>query len=94
MCDAKRVIFKEIHLEAYESAIRNIQGGKPISKNSSILSLNPYLDDNGILRKGGRLKHSTINANSKHPIIIPKESHIATLLLAHFHKKIFHQWRN
>ena len=61
--------------------------------NQMLLSLDPFLDDNMVLRVGGRLKRSTINYYEKHPIILPKEGHLSHLIIKHYHEKAEHQGR-
>ncbi|KAK9744624.1 hypothetical protein QE152_g7582 [Popillia japonica] len=41
-------------------------------RNSKLKSLDPFLDENGILRVGGRLKNANIDFSQKHPIILPQ----------------------
>ena len=71
-----------------------IEGQKPLPRNSSISNLYPFIDSHGILRVGGRLKRSELNLNEKHPIIIPKNHHIATLFIRNFHEAVCHQGRH
>lgn len=60
-------------------------------KNKSILtSLNPYLDENGVLRVGGRLRHAKIPAEMKNPVLIPHGSAFTDLLVDHAHKQTLH----
>lgn len=67
---------------------------KPPIAGSSIRMLDPFLDDCDVLRVGGRAKLSlSLTYEEKHPIIIPKSSHIALLLARYYHKKIYHQGR-
>ncbi|XP_062620653.1 uncharacterized protein LOC134282244 [Saccostrea cucullata] len=67
--------------------------GKPLPKDSTILTLSPYLDD-GLLRVGGRIKLSDLPEGEKTPILIPGKSHVARLLVHHHHEKIYHQGRH
>ena len=60
---------------------------------SGIFRLDPFLDDNGTLRVGGRLSKSSLNENIKHPVIFPKNGHLTTLLIRHFHAKVQHSGR-
>lgn len=39
------------------------------------------------------MRHCEAAANYKQPIIIPKGHHVATLLVRHFHQRVFHQGR-
>ena len=47
----------------------------------------------GLLRVGGRLRIATLSEDSKHQIIIPRDSHLARLLVFHFHEKSGHSGR-
>ena len=61
---------------------------------SSILNLNPVLDKDGLFRVGGRLTQSCLSVDEKHPVIVPKKSHLSTLLIRHYHEQIKHQGRH
>ena len=77
----------------YHKEIKAIKSGKSVERNSHIQSLNPYLDENGVLRVGGRLSKANLSQDEKHPAIIPKHSHWAKLLIRHYHQKIQHMGR-
>jgi len=57
---------------------------------SSLLSLNPFLDRNQLLRVGGRLENSDLTFDQQHPMILPKGHHITTLIVEDTHKKNLH----
>lgn len=52
--------------------------------------MSPFLDDDGILRVGGRLHRASIDENMKHPILIPHKSHFTNLLIAEAHERTLH----
>ena len=58
-----------------------------VSKKSSLLSLNPFLDGNQLIRVGGRLQHSELAFDQQHPLILPKEHYITSLIIEDTHKK-------
>ena len=62
-----------------------------LKKCSSLYRLDPYLDVNGILRVGGRLRKANMPEASKHPIILPRRSHVTTLILQYCHEATKHQ---
>ena len=64
-----------------QSSIRN---HSDLSKSSSIHKLDPVLVQ-GLLRVGGRLSRAPLNANFKHPIILPKGHHVAHLIIQYYH---------
>lgn len=59
-------------------------------KSSSLYSLAPFIDGEGILRVGGRLQHSNLPFNQKHPVILPKGSHVTNLIIHRTHLNLLH----
>ena len=91
---AEQYVIKTVHREAFSEEILSFQRSGQVHKGSSILSLNPFVDEEGLLRVGGRLKQSSLPYGEKHPIIIPKNSHIAVLIIRHYHTMVKHQGRH
>ena len=52
---------------------------------SNLYKLDPFLDKEGLLRIGGGLKNSISLYKIKHPLIMPKGSHVTVLLIRQFH---------
>lgn len=61
-----------------------------LSKMSSLLSLNPFLDENQLIRVGGRLQNSDLTFYQQHPLILPKGNHNTLLIIEDTHKKNLH----
>nr|CAI5857751.1 unnamed protein product [Callosobruchus analis] len=61
-----------------------------VPKKSKIRCLHPFMDENQILRVGGRLRHSEIPFNHKFPILLPSNHAFVTLLIRHEHSKTLH----
>lgn len=57
---------------------------------SRIKCLSPFLDKDGLIRVGGRLGNSSINYDSKHPILLPCKSKLTSLIISYYHAKYFH----
>lgn len=64
-----------------------------VRKSSRLYKLDPVAVD-GVLRVGGRLSKSALPEEMKHPVILPKESHVSKLILQHIHEKVGHRGRN
>ena len=62
--------------------------GKLTSKNP-LLSLNPLIQ-NHLLRVGGRLSHSLLEEDAKHPLILPAKCHFTTLIISDAHQPTLH----
>ena len=83
--EAEVVIVKLVQKQSYRQELRDLTHKKVVSKHSSIYSLEPTKDDDGVLRVGGRLVHSSIATDAKHPMILPRDHHVSELIVRHTH---------
>ena len=74
----------------FEKNINALCNGKSISKQSNIYKLNPFLDEKGILRVRRRIRKSTLEYKLKHPVLLPREGHIASVIKGYYHEKVAH----
>ncbi|XP_061170784.1 uncharacterized protein LOC133180260 [Saccostrea echinata] len=92
--DTERIVIKDVQRSVYQEEINCLRSSKPLKKSSPIFTLDPYLDADGLLRVGGRLKHSHVDAMFKNPVILPAKHHIATLITRKCHQEVKHQGRH
>jgi hypothetical protein len=59
-------------------------------RKSNLAGLDPFLDQDGVLRVGGRLNRSSLTFEEKHPILLPKKHHVSQLIIRHYHEKVIH----
>lgn len=90
--DAKLTVIRVVQRDYFSKEIAAIRDKLPLPRSSTILELSPYLDDDGLLRVGGRIRESKLSMLQTNPVIIPKH-HISVLIVRHFHEKISHQGR-
>ncbi|XP_008180528.1 uncharacterized protein LOC103308616 [Acyrthosiphon pisum] len=57
---------------------------------TTIAQLAPFIDSNGIIRVGGRLKRALLDENAKYPILLPQKTHLTELIIRHFHHISLH----
>ena len=88
---AERVIIQDLQSQAYEKEIQLLNKGSQLPHCNKLHRLDVFLDTDGILKVGGRLRHSSFADSFKHPIVIPKEHHVTKLIIAHNHEKTKHQ---
>ena len=88
--DALQCCIKETQRNTFLDEYNNLVHNKPVQPNSKLKSLSPFIDENGIIRLGGRLHHADLDENIKHPIILPKDAHITRLIIAESHIKTLH----
>ena len=63
---------------------------KTMKKSSSLYKLDPFLDEDGVLRVGGRLGKSSVPYDAKLPVILPKKGRVTNLILCHYHQSVMH----
>ena len=61
-----------------------------LKKTSCLYKLDPFVDGDGLLRIGGRIRRAALPPEVKHPLILPKSSHVTDLIVRHFRSKIGH----
>ena len=74
----------------FESQIKLLAAQKSLNNRDKLLNLNPILDEQGILRVGGRLKHAHINFNARHPIILSSKNILTRLIINNYHRLTLH----
>lgn len=69
---ARTFWLRRIQLDLFPEEMTALANQKPIAPKSSILSLslNPFLDTEGLIRVGGRLRNVPIPVQAKHPIVL------------------------
>ena len=90
--NAEREVIKFEQNLAFAEELETIREGNCVKKSSALARLDPILV-NGLLRVGGCLNRAPLSDDSKHHIIIPKDSHLARLLVSHFHWESGHSGR-
>ena len=61
--DTETDIIKEAQQEAFQEECKALVNFKSIPKNSKFLSLNPILDEDGLLRSDGRLRYADYDSD-------------------------------
>ena len=63
---------------------------RKVPTSSRICSLNPFIDDQGILRVGGRQQKAKFSYNSRHPVILDSKHPFTKLLIRSEHSRLLH----
>ncbi|XP_052901615.1 uncharacterized protein LOC128309298 [Anopheles moucheti] len=87
---AKTVLCRLAQQDEFTTELKQLTKGEAIAKQSPLRRLNPFLDEQGILRVGGRLKLSQLPYQSQHPIVLPKNHKFGELIAAYHHEKLMH----
>ena len=92
---AELLIITETQREQFSKEVTRLKDGHYVLKDSPIASLSPFLDQDGILRVGGRINQlsETLPAKEINPIILPNAHHVTSLIARHHHEQVKHQGR-
>ena len=72
------------------SEISLLQAKKPLPSGSSVLSLHPFLDSDGILRVGGRESNAKLAYSKLHPTILHGKHQVTKLIIRSEHLRMLH----
>ncbi|XP_062702228.1 uncharacterized protein LOC134285471 [Aedes albopictus] len=93
---ASNYLYKLAQKESYPDEVNALSNEraatKSINKQSSIYSMNPFLDEQQVMRMRGRTsrcEYATMDAQN--PIILPKEHHITMLVVRSYHERYHHR---
>ena len=84
---AEKLWIKHVQGLHYSGVYRSIQEGKA---NNLMTQLGVYIDEEGILRDHGRLEHSNMDSETKHPVLLHKKDRFTELLIDQIHRKANH----
>ena len=91
--EAENAIWRIIQNSYFHSTLLSLKTKNLIPKNDRLIKLNPFIDNSGLLRVGGRLENSTAPFETKHPLIIPNNHHLSKVLINHIHITFGHSGR-
>lgn len=87
---AMKALIKGCQIHSFSQEWHNLRNKTKLHSKSRLLTLHPFLDDDGIIRVGGRLCNASIEYSQKHPIILPNKHHLTTLIIRDTHYRNLH----
>ncbi|XP_043482132.1 uncharacterized protein LOC122511132 [Leptopilina heterotoma] len=88
--EARERLIANVQSHHFSQEIADLHGRNRVSSSSCLVSLSPFLDNNGLLRLGGRLKHADLDFNERCPIIMPFDSPLTSLIVLNGHHFMLH----
>ena len=82
---AQAAVIRAVHTTHFKAKVSVLSSNSVISLSSSLCRHRPFLDEQGLLRVGGRLEYSLLSFQETHPLIVPKTSQFAFLLILDAH---------
>ncbi|XP_062533336.1 uncharacterized protein LOC134202324 [Armigeres subalbatus] len=87
---ARMLLIRLAQADCFAEEIRYLGRGESVSKRSNLRLLSPFVDADGILRVGGRLRLSEQPYLTKHPVLLPSSHPLTRSIVKHYHLKLFH----
>ena len=93
--DAECKILKMVQelLFGKEIEILKSNARSEIPKFNNISQLDVFIDNEGLLRVGGRLKNSSLGSILKYPVLLPKKHQVIDMIIIWKHEKVAHGGR-
>lgn len=88
--DAENVWIRFFQHKHLAEEFKYLQGKKEAWRPSLVSQLDLFLVGSGIIRCKGRLQNAGISESAKHPVLIPKNTVLARLLITSVHQRIAH----
>ncbi|GFW62670.1 integrase catalytic domain-containing protein [Trichonephila clavipes] len=83
--DATKIVIQTVQESQFHSEIQLLKKKHPLPNSRKLLPQGIFLDTDGIIKVGGRLKNSSLSPIQKHPILLPKSHHLTNLAIQYFH---------
>ncbi|XP_043461931.1 uncharacterized protein LOC122498315 [Leptopilina heterotoma] len=90
LMQARHAIIRLAQTAAFSAEIEHLKTKESLPKRNLLRKMNPFVGDDGILRVGGRLHHSSLAHEMKHPPILPYRSALSRLFMHQAHLSSLH----
>jgi len=71
-----------VQQESYTHELKELGEKQVVAVNSVLKTLHPFIDNEGLIRVGGRLRHSTLPYQTRHQLILPANDHFSRLIMS------------
>ena len=82
---SENLIVKLVQRNSFSDEINLLTSKGSLPINHKLSTLSPFIDEDGMLRVGGRLNNARIPAGAKNQLILPKDHSVTRLLVTHNH---------
>ena len=86
MAEAEKSIATYVQRKYFQQELQALKKERRISRSSLIYSLEPQIDDQDLIRVGGRLENAPLSDEAKHPVVLPRDHHVSKLIVRHMHE--------
>ena len=78
-------------MESFPQEVAALKSKQHVSSKSRLVSLSPFLHEQGIVRAGGRIERADIPFCSRHPILLSPDHEFTSLIIMNCHERLKHE---
>ncbi|XP_064469857.1 uncharacterized protein LOC135384591 [Ornithodoros turicata] len=90
LTSAELVGVRNTQAQAFPEEVAALQRSAPVSRTSTLLTLQPFLHETAVLRVGGRLQQMDDSIDIRHLIFLPSKHRFSVLVILDTHERLHH----
>ena len=90
LAQAENKVWLLIQKMSYEEQVNLLSGGGKLRHSDPLYKLSPFIDEDGLMKVGGRLGYCEEPYGKKYPIILPGKSITVQVMVRYIHSKYGH----
>ncbi|XP_065090831.1 uncharacterized protein LOC135711805 [Ochlerotatus camptorhynchus] len=87
---AEQLLCRLAQRDSFTEELSDLSNGDRVAKSSALKWLTPFVDEDGTLRVGGRLRNAALSDVIKYPIALSAKHPLAALLTSSYHVRLLH----
>ena len=87
---AEDILCRAAQESAFHDEIVSLKTKDKLRSTSKLLTLHPFLDPQGLLRVGGRMRLADLPYKRRHPILLPGDHKLTKLIVKSEHERLMH----
>ncbi|XP_046749846.1 uncharacterized protein LOC124413362 [Diprion similis] len=87
---ATTTIVKMVQAARFAQEISDLRSKQRVNHDSVLITLHPFLDDDNIIRVGGRLRNAPVSYSRRYPVVLPSNHHVTTIIIRDAHYRALH----
>ncbi|XP_067208459.1 uncharacterized protein [Linepithema humile] len=88
--EAIKKLIRKDQETTFDKDINDLKAKGVVSSKSNLKQLNRFIDQEGLIRVGGRLQRSSLQSDVKHPYLLHQRSNLTRLIIEHEHRRLMH----
>ncbi|XP_046748847.1 uncharacterized protein LOC124412775 [Diprion similis] len=88
--EATTALIKLSQAQTFAQELQTLSKKPPVHHDSKLASLNPFIDEAGVIRVGGRLQNTRLPYAQKFPVVLAPSSVLTRLIIRDMHLKNLH----